>query len=66
MAATANYTTMDEILTREEVLVGTFNLNGHPIVVLFDSGASQDFMSSIYATEAKLSLVASRTPYLIN
>jgi hypothetical protein len=66
MAATANYTTVDEILMGEEVLAGTFNLNGHPIVVLFDSGASHDFMSSIYAKEAKLSLVASRTPYLIN
>jgi hypothetical protein len=62
----ANYTTMEEIPTGEEVLAGTFFLNECPIVVLFDSGASHDFMSSICAKEAKLSLVASRMPYLIN
>jgi hypothetical protein len=50
----ANYTTMEEVPTGEKVLAGTFFLNGCPIVVLFDSGASHDFMSSIYAKEAKL------------
>jgi hypothetical protein len=48
------------------VLAGTFFHNGCHIVVLFDSGASHDFMSSICAKEAKLSLVASRTPYVIS
>jgi hypothetical protein len=52
---------MEEIPTREEVLAGTFFLNGRPIVIVSDSGASHDFMSSICAKEAKLSLVASRT-----
>jgi hypothetical protein len=57
---------VEEIPMGEEVLAGTFFLNGRPIVVLFDSGASHDFMSSICAKEAKLSLVASRTPYVIS
>jgi predicted aspartyl protease len=57
---------MQEIPTGEEVLVGTFFLNGCPIVILFDSGSSHDFMSSICAKEAKLSLVASRMPYVIS
>jgi hypothetical protein len=35
-----NYTTMDEIPTGEEVLAGTFFLNEHPIIILFDFGAS--------------------------
>jgi hypothetical protein len=52
---------MEEIPTGEEVLAGTFFLNGRPIVIVSDSGASHDFMSSICAKEAKLSLVASRT-----
>jgi hypothetical protein len=30
----------------EEVLVGTFFLNEYLITILFDSGASHDFMSS--------------------
>jgi hypothetical protein len=62
----ANYTTMGEIPTGEEVLAGTFFLNEHPIVILFDSGASHDFMSFTYAKKAKLSLVASGAPYVIS
>jgi hypothetical protein len=61
-----NYTTVEEIPTWEKVLVGTFFLNRRPIVILFDSGASHDFMSSVCAKEAMLSLVASRTPYMIS
>jgi predicted aspartyl protease len=57
---------MEEIPTREDVLMGTFFLNGRPIIILFDSSASHDFMSSIYAKKAKLSLVALGTPYMIS
>jgi hypothetical protein len=57
---------MEEIPTGEEVFVGKFFLNEHPIIILFDSGVSYDFMSSTYAKMAKLTLVASRVPYIIN
>jgi hypothetical protein len=57
---------MEEIPMGEEVLVGTFFLNEHPIIILFDSGSSHDFMSSTYAKKAKLSLVASGAPYVIS
>jgi predicted aspartyl protease len=57
---------MDEIPTGEEVLAGTFFLNERPIIILFDSGASHDFMSSTYAKKAKISLVASGVPYMIS
>jgi hypothetical protein len=50
---------MDEIPMEEEVLVGTFFLNERPIIILFDSGASHNFMSSACAKRAKLALVAS-------
>jgi hypothetical protein len=49
-----------------EVLAGTFFLNERPIIILFDSGASHDFMSSTCAKKAKLSLVASGAPYVIS
>jgi hypothetical protein len=62
----ANYTTVEEIPTGEEVLVGTFFLNKCSITILFDSGASHDFMSSTCAKKAKLSLVASGAPYVIS
>jgi hypothetical protein len=62
----ANYTTVEEIPTGEEVLVGTFFLNDQPIVILFNSGASHDFMSSTCAKKARLILVASGAPYVIS
>jgi hypothetical protein len=62
----ANYTTVEEIPTREEVLAGMFFLNEHLVIILFNSGASHDFMSSAYAKKAKLSLVASGAPYVIS
>jgi predicted aspartyl protease len=61
----ANYTTMEEIPMGEEVLAGTFLLNEHPVIILFDSGASYDFMSFTYAKKAKLSFVAMGAPYVI-
>jgi hypothetical protein len=62
----ANYTTVEDIPTGEEVLVGTFFLNERLIIILFDSGASHDFMSFTCAKKEKLSLVASRAPYMIS
>jgi hypothetical protein len=62
----ANYTTMEEIPTGDEVPAGTFFLGGRHIVILFDSGASHDFMSSVCAKKAKISLVTSRMPYMIS
>jgi hypothetical protein len=47
------------------VLPATFFLNERPIIILFDLGASHDFMSFTYAEKAKLSLVASGAPYMI-
>jgi hypothetical protein len=57
---------MEEIPIGEEVLMGTFFLNECPIIILFDSRASHDFMSSTCAKKAKLTLVTSETPYVIS
>jgi hypothetical protein len=40
-----NYTTLEDILEGEQVIVGMFSLNGHPVIILFDSRASHDFIS---------------------
>jgi hypothetical protein len=61
-----NYTSVDGIPTGEEVLADTFFLNERPIVILFDSGASHDFMSSTCAKKARLTLMASGAPYMIS
>jgi predicted aspartyl protease len=50
----------------EEVLAGTFFLNEHPIIILFDSGASHDFISSTYAKKAMLSTVTTEALYVIS
>jgi hypothetical protein len=57
---------MEEIPIGEEVLMGTFFLNECSIIILFDSRASHDFMSSTCAKKAKLTLVTSGTPYVIS
>jgi hypothetical protein len=49
----------------EEVLTGTLFLFDQPIIILFDSRISHDFMSSVCAKKAELSLVA-REPYVIS
>jgi hypothetical protein len=57
---------VEEIPTGEEVLPGMFFLNKRPIIILFDSGASHDFMSFTCTKKAKLSLMASGVPYVIS
>jgi hypothetical protein len=56
---------MEEIPTRE-VLEGTFSLNEHPVIILFDFGVSHDFISSTCAKKARLSMVAMEAPYVIS
>jgi hypothetical protein len=51
---------------REEVLAGTFFLNECPIIILFDSGLSHDFISSTCAKKAMLSMVPTESPYVIS
>jgi hypothetical protein len=65
-ASRANYTTVEEIPTGEEVLAGTFFLNEHPVIILFDSGALHDFIGSTCAKKAMLSMVATEAPYVIS
>jgi predicted aspartyl protease len=57
---------VEAIPTGEELLAGTFFLNAHPIIILFDSGASHDFISSTCAKKVMLSMVAMEAPYMIS
>jgi hypothetical protein len=50
----------------EEVLAGTFFLNEHAIIILFDFGASHNFISSACAERARLTLVVLGAPYVIS
>jgi hypothetical protein len=53
---------VEEISEGEEVLAGTFLLFGHPLIILFDSGATHDFMSSVGAQKVKLTLTIAKAP----
>jgi hypothetical protein len=59
------HTTIKDILEGEEVLVGTFLLFVSPILILFDSRALHDFISSACAKRAKLSLTVAKPSYMI-
>jgi hypothetical protein len=61
-----SYTTVEEIPMGEEVLAGTFFLNEHPVIILFDSGASHDFISSTCAKKVMLSTVTAEALYVIS
>jgi hypothetical protein len=60
-----NCTTMEDIPEGEQVLAGTFSLNGHSVVILFDSGATQDFISKACIQKNQLAIQHMTTPYLI-
>jgi hypothetical protein len=57
---------LEEIPLGEEVLVGTFFLYEHPIIIPFDSVALRDFLSLTYAQKAGLTLYATEVPYSIS
>jgi hypothetical protein len=61
----ANFTMVEDIPTGVEVLAGTFFLFEHPIIMLFDSGASHDFISLACTQKAKLTLWAIEVSYSI-
>jgi hypothetical protein len=61
-----NHTTVEEIPIGEEVLADTFFLNEYPVIILFDFGASHDFISSTCAKKVMLSTVAAKAPYVIS
>jgi hypothetical protein len=65
-AGHANFTTLEEIPLGGEVLVGTFFLYEHLIIILFDSRASHDFLSLACAQKVGVTLCATQVPYSIS
>ena len=46
-----HYIAVEEIPAGEVVTAGMFLVNKHPLIVLFDFGASHSFMSQIFASK---------------
>jgi hypothetical protein len=61
-----NYTTMEDIPEGEQVLMDMFSLNRRLIVILFDSGASHDFISKAYAQKHQLAIEYMLAPSMIS
>jgi hypothetical protein len=61
-----NYATMKDVPGGGHVLAGTFSLNGHPIIILFDSDATHEFISKAYTEKHKLAVKSLSTPYMIH
>jgi predicted aspartyl protease len=62
----ANFATLEEIPLGEEVLASTFFLYERPIIILFDFGASHDFLSPSCAQNVVITLYATQVPYSIS
>jgi hypothetical protein len=65
ISSCANHTAVEDIPEGEEVLASAFLLFGHPIIILFDCGASHGFITSASAKRAELSLTVSKPSYMI-
>jgi hypothetical protein len=61
-----NYTTLEDVTEGEQVLAGMFSLNGHPIVVIFYSGATHNFISMACTKSHRLTITHLSTPYMIS
>jgi hypothetical protein len=57
---------MEDVPEGEQVLAGMFSLNRHPIVVLFDSSATHNFISKACTQNFQLTITHLSTPYMIS
>jgi hypothetical protein len=57
---------LEDVPEGEQVLAGMFSLNGHPIVVLFYSGATHNFISQACTKSRRLTITHLSTPYMIS
>lgn len=66
MPGRVNYTTLEDVLEGAQAMVGTFSLDDHPVVVLFDFGASHTFISKACAIKNKLKIDCMKGSYNIH
>jgi hypothetical protein len=52
---------MKDVPEGGHVLTGTFSLNGHPIIILYNSGVIHDFNSKAYTKKYKLAIKSINT-----
>jgi hypothetical protein len=57
---------MKDIPEGKQVLTCIFSLNGYPVIILFDSDATHDFMSKTCTEKCQLMIEHISTPYMIH
>jgi hypothetical protein len=60
-----NLTTLSELPEGTPIMMGTFSINHHPIIVLFDSGATHSFISEDCGTKVGLDSYSINEAYRI-
>ena len=61
-----NHTTAEEIQEGEQVLAGMFSILEHPVFILFDSGATHNFVSMSCVERLHLKTATLKSPYIIS
>jgi hypothetical protein len=57
---------MEDIPEGKQILAGTFSLNGYPVIILFDSSATHNFISKACTKKCQLTIQCTNTPYMIS
>jgi hypothetical protein len=60
-----NLTTLSELPEGTPIMTGTFSIHHHPVIVLFDSGATHSFVSAKYGTKIGLDIYPTNGDYKI-
>ena len=60
-----NFAEISEVPAGAPVMAGTFLVNGHPAVILFDSGASHSFISALCVVRNNLECEYTEHEYFI-
>jgi hypothetical protein len=60
-----NLTTLSELPEVTPIMTGTFSVNHHPVIVLFDTGATHSFVSTKFGTKIGLDIYPVSGVYMI-
>ena len=61
-----NFTNLADLPEGAPIMSGTFSINHHPAVILFDSGASHSFINSKFGAKVGLDFCHTKGSYMIS
>ena len=61
-----NFTNLADLPEGAPIMSGTFSINHHPAIILFDSGASHSFISSKFGARVGLDFCHTKGSYMIS